>query len=417
MRQADFWKFLCSQTISVFGSAFTSFALPLLVYQITRSPINLAFDAAAGSLPYLFFGLIGGAYADRVNRKRLMVGMDMLNALTISSIPLLFLFHTLPVWWIYVVSFLMTTWSILFQAANAAVPPSLVPQDKLIEANSRLMTAFVAASLLGSPLAGIVFGLMPVPYALLLDAASYVISFLSLLWIRASFNLPYDAQEQKESLVSSEPRPKQSLRQDITEGLTYIWQQPVIRLIVLFLVAINLINGVVFAELLFFAKTQLHASNFQYGLLVAGGSVGIILSSLAAKRIRQWFAFGPIAIYALGLGSIAFTLFALTHTTWLALPLWLARAGLFALVDVNIISLRQTIVPNRLLGRVVTTSRVLYNVVSLVGTLLGGYLVAVTNASLVFVIVGILTLLLCAGFLFSPLGHSATDMKTEIAQQ
>jgi len=402
VRQGDFWKFLSGQTISVFGSSFTSFALPLLVYQITDSPINLAFDAAAGSLPYLFFGLIGGAFADRVNRKRLMMSMDILNALTISTIPLLFLLHALPVWWIYIVSFLLTTWTILFQAANAAAPPSLVPQNKLIEANSRLMTAFVAASLLGSPLAGIVFGIMPVPTALLFDAASYLISFLTLLSIRTSFNTPYDSE--KPELPQVQPS-KQTLRQDIAEGLRYIWQQPIIRLIVIFLVAINFINGVVFAELLFFAKTQLHVSNFQYGLLVAGGSIGIILSSLAAKSLRQRLAFGPIAIYTLGLGSIAFILFALSRITWLALPLWLARAGLFALVDVNIISLRQTIVPNRLLGRVVTTSRVLYNAVSLIGTLLGGYLVAVTNISLVFVIVGIGTLLLCVGFLFTPLGN------------
>ncbi len=410
MRQGDFWKFLSGETISVFGSAFTSFALPLLVYQITHSPINLAFDAAAGSLPYLFFGLIGGAFADRVNRKRLMMSMDILNALTISTIPLLFLLHTLPVWWIYMVSFLMTTWTILFQAANAAAPPSLVPQDKLIEANSRLMTAFVAASLLGSPLAGIVFGIMPVPNALLFDAASYIISFIALLSIRTSFNTPYGSVESEQTQVQPQ---KQTLRQDIIEGLRYIWQQPVIRLIVLFLVSINFINGVVFAELIFFAKTQLHASNFQYGLLVAAGSIGIIFSSLAAKWIRQRLAFGPIAIYALGLASIAFTLFALTSTPWLALPLWLVRAGLFALVDVNIISLRQTIVPNRLLGRVVTTSRVLYNLVSLVGTLLGGYLVAVTNATLVFVIVGIGTLLLCIGFLFTPLGTMHQNIQAQ----
>src|SRR6478736_10533361 len=104
----DFWKFWAGQTISNLGSSFTEFALPLLIFKLTGSALNLAISSAASFLPYLLFGLVIGAWVDRVDRKRLMIGTDIARAAVIASIPLLASVDRLSVEWIYLVTFLST---------------------------------------------------------------------------------------------------------------------------------------------------------------------------------------------------------------------------------------------------------------------------------------------------------------------
>ena len=132
---SDFWKFLTGQTISTLGNSFTTFALPLLIFQLTGSSLNLALTVAASVLPYLFFGLVVGARVDRVNRKREMVVTDLTRAFVIASIPLASVQGFLSAWWIYAAAFLNATLSICFEAANFAAVPSLVRKDDLVTAN------------------------------------------------------------------------------------------------------------------------------------------------------------------------------------------------------------------------------------------------------------------------------------------
>src|SRR5258705_3317567 len=105
----DFWTFWTGQTISNLGTSFTLFALPLLVYKLTGSALNLAITTAANMLPYLLFGLVIGAWVDRLNRKRLMITVDLARALVISTIPIAWNLGILNVWWIYAVGFISAT--------------------------------------------------------------------------------------------------------------------------------------------------------------------------------------------------------------------------------------------------------------------------------------------------------------------
>src|SRR5437660_673075 len=117
----DFWKYLIGQAISALGSSVSFFVLPLLIYQLTHSALNLAISTAVTFLPYLLFGLILGAWVDRQNRKRLMIWVDVARALLMASIPVLFVLNLLPIWWIYTVMFLATTLTICFNTADFAV--------------------------------------------------------------------------------------------------------------------------------------------------------------------------------------------------------------------------------------------------------------------------------------------------------
>lgn len=123
---ADFWKFWTGQTLSNLGSSVTPFILPLLIFRLTGSALDLSLATAASFLPYPLFGLVIGAWVDRVDRKRLMIATDLGRALIIASVPVLAATGTLPIWWLYLVGFLNSTLTICFNSAEFAAIPSLV---------------------------------------------------------------------------------------------------------------------------------------------------------------------------------------------------------------------------------------------------------------------------------------------------
>jgi MFS family permease len=121
---ADFWKFWAGQTISQLGSSFTLFATPLLIFKLTRSPVNLGIATAANFVPYLLFGLVIGAWVDRLDRKRMMILVDLGRAAVIAVIPLLSFLDLLQVWQVYLIGFLSSTLTIFFEAGEFAAIPA-----------------------------------------------------------------------------------------------------------------------------------------------------------------------------------------------------------------------------------------------------------------------------------------------------
>src|SRR5262249_44541477 len=168
----DFWKFWAGQTISNLGSSFTQWAVPLLVYQLTHSPVNLGIALAASFLPYLLFGLVIGAWMDRVDRKRAMIVLDSLNAVVILSIPLVATYGHLTVRWIYGVTFIASPVAIAFSAGEFAAIPSLVGKDDLVTANGRIQATYSAAQVAGPLLAGLLVTVLPIQWVMAFDAAS-----------------------------------------------------------------------------------------------------------------------------------------------------------------------------------------------------------------------------------------------------
>jgi len=151
---ADFRKFWVGQTISNLGGSFTLFALPLLVFQLTGSALDLGLVMAFEFLPYLLFGLLLGAWVDRVNRRRMMILVDLARAVVVASIPFLAGLGLLTVWWVYAVAFATSTLKILFDAGEFAAIPSLVGGDDLVKANGHIQASYSAAMFLGPVLAG-----------------------------------------------------------------------------------------------------------------------------------------------------------------------------------------------------------------------------------------------------------------------
>jgi MFS family permease len=393
----DFWKFWTGQTISNLGSSFTFFALPLLVFQLTGSAVNLALATTAYFLPYLLFGLVIGAWVDRVDRKRMMIAVDFGRAAVIASIPAFAAVDALSVWWIYAVSFLVATLTIAFDSGEFAAIPSLVDRDDLVTANGRIMASYQGGMFVGPILAGSLLGAgLPVEQVLLVDAASFVASAVALATVRASFNPPADPD-----------RKPTSLRRDVAEGLRYVLSHPVLRNISIMMAMFNFVGTTTITQLVLFAKERLDASDSQVGFLFSAGSAGVVLLSLAAGPIRRRLSFSVAALGALMLYGLLTFVFAWTEAYWIALPLWAAISGLGLFFNINTTSLRQQIVPGHMLGRVVSIAGVLAWSAIPLGTLTGGWVIEATDdVALVYAAIGVLTFLIAFSFRFTALGHA-----------
>jgi MFS family permease len=392
----DFGRFWLGQTISNLGSSFTLFALPLLVFKLTGSPINLGVTTAAEFVPYLLFGLVIGAWVDRVDRKRLMIATDLARAAVIATIPLLATVDQLSVGWVYAVAFCSATLTIAFDAAEFAAIPSLVPSgDDLVSANGRVHASYSAAQVAGPLLAGLLITVAPVQQVLWVDAASFLASAGTLLLIATAFNAPRDTEGRR------------GIRREVADGLRYVLGHPVLRNISAMMALINLVGATVYAQLVVFAKRQLDASDSRVALLYAAGSAGVVLLSLAAGPVRRRLSFSVAALGALVVDGLLTMVLAATRWYWVALVLWAAISGLGIFFNINTGSLRQQIVPNHLLGRVMSIAGVLAWSAIPVGALVGGWAVERTGSvALVYGVIGALVALLAFAFSFGPLGHA-----------
>jgi MFS family permease len=393
----DFGRFWLGQSVSNLGSSFTMFALPLLVFKLTGSPINLGLTTAAEFVPYLLFGLVIGAWVDRVDRKRLMVATDLARAAVIATIPLLAAADALSVGWVYAVAFCSATLTIAFDAAEFAAIPSLVPSgDDLVSANGRVQASYSAAQIAGPLLAGLLITMAPVQQVLWVDAASFLVSAGMLLLISTTFN---------SALPEGEER--RAIRQEVVDGLRYVLGHPVLRAISAMMALINLVGATVYTQLVVFAKHQLDASDSRVALLYAAGSAGVVLLSLAAGPVRRRLSFSVAALGALLVDGLLTVVLAATRWYWAALVLWAAISGLGIFFNINTGSLRQQIVPNHLLGRVISIAGVLAWSAIPVGALVGGWAVERTGSvALVYGVIGALVALLALAFAFGPLGHA-----------
>lgn len=393
--QRDFWRFWFGETVSAFGSSFTQFAVPLLVFKLTGSAVYLAASAALFTVPHLLFGLLIGAWADRTDRRRLMIATDLFAAAAIASVPLAAAAGVLTIWWVLAVVFASSTLSIFFEAAQFGAVPSLVAQSDLVAANGRIQASFAAASVAGPIAAGVLLVVLPLEQLLYIDAATFLVSAAALSLIRRPFNPPLT-------------RPRTSVRQDIVEGLRYVLRHPVLRNISAMMSLVNLVSVTAYAQIVLLAKERYGASDPQIGILFAAGGLGVVACSLAAGPLRRRWTFGNVALGALMLSGLLLVALAYAPSFQVAVLCWGLASGLGVLFNINTGSLRQALVPGHMLGRIITIAMVLAWSANPLGAMAGGAAIDRTrDVQLIYVVVGVLTFLIPLYFrLFSPLGHA-----------
>jgi MFS family permease len=374
------------------------------VFKLSGSAVALGTAAAMFTVPHLLFGLAIGAWTDRTDRKRVMIAVDILSALTIASVPVAAASGLLSVTWIIAVTFLISTLGIFFQASEFAVIPSLVAKDDLVAANGRVAASFSAAAVLGPLIAGALLVALPLESLLYGDAASFLVSAAALALVRGSFNAP---MRQRST----------SIRQDIVEGLRYVLRHPILRNISLMMALINIVQTTAWVQLVLFAKRELAATDSEVGLFFAASGAGAFVLGMLAGPLRKRFSFGNVALGALMLSGLLTVAMALTRSVWEGIAIWSFAAGLGLLFNINTGALRQAIVPNHMLGRVISIAMVLAWSANPIGAIGGGFLIErVGDVRLVYAAIGTITFLIALVFrIASPLGRAERYLDAQAA--
>ena len=370
LRHPDFLKLWTAETISVFGSQITLLALPLVAATILNvTPFEFGLLGTIEFLPFILLSLPAGVWVDRLRRRPILIVGDLGRAAALVSIPVAFAMNALTIWQLYVVGFITGCLTVFFDVAYQSYLPSLVERDQLVEGNSKLEITRSASQIAGPGLAGILIGVVRAPFAILLDALSFVISAIFVLWIRRPEPAPevHDAQ--------TGPRP--SMRTEIAAGLRYVTGHRWLRSIAATTGTSNLFGNVGGAILLLWLVRDHAFTPEHLGFAFSLGSFGVLAAALTASRISKALGVGRTLV----LSSLGFSL--------AGLPLVVAADDLvFAAVslsifvgsycgvtwNINQVSLRQAITPTRMQGKMNATMRFVVWGTIPVGMIAGGVL-------------------------------------------
>ncbi|MHB8927769.1 MAG: MFS transporter [Bacillota bacterium] len=359
----DFTFFWLGQSISVLGTAVSSVAIPWLTLDLTRSAAQAGLMAAVGFVPYLLITLPAGVWADRLDRRRLMVLADVTRAVLMGSIPLASALGILTIAHLYIVQAGVSAGAALFDVGQSACLPNLVERGQLQQANSRLQAAASAARIAGPAAAGVLVSIFGAAITVSADSLSYVVSVVTLMVIRRSFQS-----------VAVRPRPKEGFLKSAAEGLSFLWRDQLLRALVMVAVLTNFGQAISGAIEVFRVKEELALSSDAIGLIFATGSVGSLIAALASEFISRRFRAGGIIVVGVGIGIAGGVLLAIARTV----PVFAAAAFLTyssgVILAVQTTALRQTATPDQMLGRVSGASRLLTWGLIPVGSALGGLL-------------------------------------------
>jgi MFS family permease len=351
-RHGDFVKLWIGQTISRVGSVVTRTAVPLVALLVLGAgPFEMALVIVAQSLAVLLVGLLAGAWVDRLRRRPLLIAADALRAALLFSIPAAYLVHVLSLGQLYLVVFLESCLGVFFDAAYPAYLPSLIGVDRVVEGNSKLAASSSLAEIGGPGLAGGLVQLIGAPFAILVDAVSYVVSVVSL------------------ALISKRepPRPaapeSTSIRSEIADGLRLVRRHSVLVPLTLRSVIAHVAGSFYGVLYTIYLIHVLGLDPLLLGIVVSAGGVGALIGSFFAQRAIKRLGFGPAIIW-FAAGSSAIGLLTplaggtVAVATLMVIVPQLLGDGMQTIESVAELSLIQGVIPDRILGRVNATLEV-----------------------------------------------------------
>lgn len=381
-RNRNFSLIWLGQTTSQFGDTFHDLTLVWVALSLTQQNYwSIGLVISAKFLPYLFFGLLGGVYSDRWNRKRVMITCDVLRGLLVLLLALLSMLGLLALWQLAVFSFLLTALRAFFQPSLQASVPQVVPEQQIVSANSILFASYHTAAVLGPVAAGFLYTRLNASSMFLIDSLTFFLSALAIMFVR----LPQ---------AQSSVRQHVNIRQDLVDTVGTLRQRPTVFWSIIFsALGILVVAGVLRLGLPVFVTETLQAGSDVYGLLMGAMGLGTVLGALMIGRLQTsrhaQLLFVGWVLYGLLLGGIGLT-------SWVPLALTVTLlAGLAgALIDVMIMAVIQLNTPAHQMGKVLAFFSTLANVGESAAGVLIGALLALFSATPVLLASGILTALI-----------------------
>jgi len=399
-----YWRLWTASTISNLGDGVAIVALPLLAVSLTRNPVLVSLLGVVQYLPWLLFSLISGALVDRLDRRVLMWRTDVFRAVVISAVGLLVVvdWMSLPV--LFSAAFLLGTAETLFDNASQAILPSLVERDALAKANGRLQGAEVVTNqFVGPPLGGLLFAAAAAtPF--LLDGASFLAAAVLVALIPGSF------RPARAAVASDTPVVRQ-VRDDIAEGLRWLWRHRVLRTLAMVLGGANLFWWAGESVLVLFAQDVLGLDEAGYGVLLTSFAAGSVAASVTADRLIVWLGSGTALIASLVAMGVCPLIAGLLSSPWLVGVMFVGAGFSTVVWNIITVSLRQSIIPDEILGRVNSAYRFVGWGVIPLGALLGGVLADVFGLRAPFIVGGVGMIVLAV--VMAPIVNTRTILEAQ----
>ncbi len=383
---APFWRLWLASAGSNLADGIFWVALPLLAIRLTDSPVLVAGVTVASRLPWLIFSLVAGALADRLDRRRTMIAVDIFRAGLLGALAVATLagFASIPV--LYVVAFALGVAETLFDTSAQSIMPNIVEGERLSAANSRLYAVELTMNqFVGPPLGGFLAA-VALAAAFGTGAAAYLLAAVAIFRIAGTFKPVREG-------------PPTRMHQDIAEGLRYLLRHPLLRVLAVMVGIGNLASSAAFSVLVLYAVNPgpMGLDEVGFGVLLTASAVGSLAGSFIVEPLeRRLGRANLLAISIMGYGIPLVVIGLTTNVPAVAVAL---AVGSFIGIAWNVVtvSLRQRIVPDHLLGRLNASYRLLAWGTMPVGAVLGGLVGEVFGLQAVFLIFGGLQLLLVLG--------------------
>lgn len=380
---AGFWRLWSAALVANLADGVFQIALPLLAISLTDSPALVAGITLAHRLPWLLFALVAGALADRLDRRRTMLLVQVTRALLAGGLAAAAVGGFVSIWLLYLVALAIGVLETLFDTAAQSIVPNVVSRDRLESANGRLLAAEMTMNqFVGPPLGGFLVA-VGIGVAFGSAAAGFLGAALLLGGLAGSFR-------------PDRAGPPTQIHEEIGEGIRFLAGHGLLRTLAVVIALLNVANGAVTALLVLYAVEPgpMGLDEVGFGLLLTANAVGTIVGVVAAAAIER--AIGRPNILLAGIVMLLVTDLALVFTTNALLigATFVVGGVFFGAFNVTYQSLRQRIVPDRILGRVVATFRMLGWGALPLGALLGGLIGEAFGLVTVFASAAVLTALM-----------------------
>ena len=384
---ASYWRLWTATAISNLGDGISGVAYPWVASAVTRSPLLIAAAGFASRLPWLIFTLHAGVITDRFDRRKLIVAMDsargvltlivgaivLLNRDSLPSLNNLTSLTDLETNWplyitLVITAFLFGLSEVLRDNSAQTLMPSVVDKESLEKANGRMWSAeSLTNSFIGPPLGSLIIG-VAIFLPFFVDAVSFFVAVALISSIKGSFKPVHDA-----------PREKLNFKAEIKEGFAWLWAHNLLRPLAIILGCMNGLGTMVGATFILFAQEVLHTSVFEFALLGTAGAIGGIIGGIMAPKISAKLGSGPSLWFALAMGPIGDVVIGTANTWHIVWVLTIFGSLTAILWNTITVSLRQSIIPSHLLGRVNSVYRFFAWGSIPIGMFLGGGVVAIAN--------------------------------------
>jgi MFS family permease len=345
----DFRLLFAAAAVSRLGTSVGYVATPLIAVTALRAtPGEVGLLATLSTVAFLVIGLPAGAWTDRVRRRGVLITADVARALVLCSVPVAWWLGVLHIGQLYAVVLATGVGTVFFDVANQSYVPQVVGRSALLAANTRLVSMDAVNDIAGRGVAGYLVALVTAPVAVLVDAASYLVSAWFVLRVRHREPLPEPATTR--------------LWRDMTEGVTFVMGHRVLRAIAISGALKNLGIVLILTMLPVVLVDEMRVSPAVLGLFLAAGGVGTLVGSLLARRVARVMGAGRLSLLgALAAAPCGFGMpfVADGPRMWLAGAGWIVVTAVVGSNNVVLVSFRQSVTPDRLLGRMNASFRFL----------------------------------------------------------